>query len=205
MIATTMLLSTILVFCATLLTSTAAEYAACGLLPRGSPPVPTITHCEQDSVCTPIDPLCTKNCTGSCIPMQPCSSASPCSDGFSCVSRKYTDPATPEEEQRHSCEPTPEKITINDGAVKSGGRCGMNLPDCPQPTQYCDPIDMSCFNTDVCPGICKVWPVQPPPKYPSCGGMTRKPDTCIAPNVCMDDPYKGGCGMACDAFGICVK
>ena len=31
------------------------------------------------------------------------------------------------------------------------------------------------------------------------------PLPCAAGEICIDDPYRSGCGMACDAPGICVK
>lgn len=41
--------------------------------------------------------------------------------------------------------------------------------------------------------------------YPSCGGFRIKPYECPEPEqICIDDPYVGGCGMACDGPGICV-
>jgi len=41
----------------------------------------------------------------------------------------------------------------------------------------------------------------------SCGGFrvpTGRPE-CAADEVCIDDPWKPGCGMKCDDAGICVK
>ena len=41
--------------------------------------------------------------------------------------------------------------------------------------------------------------------YPPCGGFRPTPLPCAAGEICIDDPYRSGCGMACDAPGICVK
>jgi hypothetical protein len=43
------------------------------------------------------------------------------------------------------------------------------------------------------------------PSYQSCGGRRTASVTCPGGQVCIDDPRKGGCGMKCDAPGICVK
>lgn len=45
---------------------------------------------------------------------------------------------------------------------------------------------------------------QPTSTYQSCGGFRIQPKPCPAGQICIDDPYKSGCGMACDAPGICV-
>jgi hypothetical protein len=47
----------------------------------------------------------------------------------------------------------------------------------------------------------------PAPTYQPCGGFVPAPDPNPCPKgyVCMDDPRKGGCGMACDMPGICVE
>ncbi|KAF2092672.1 hypothetical protein NA57DRAFT_62198 [Rhizodiscina lignyota] len=46
---------------------------------------------------------------------------------------------------------------------------------------------------------------QPTPTYRACGGFRITPLPCPKDDVCIDDPRSGGCGMACDAPGICVK
>ncbi|KAF2396796.1 hypothetical protein EJ06DRAFT_533533 [Trichodelitschia bisporula] len=43
------------------------------------------------------------------------------------------------------------------------------------------------------------------PSYKSCGGFRIRNEPCAAGEICVDDPYAGGCGMACDAPGVCVK
>lgn len=43
-----------------------------------------------------------------------------------------------------------------------------------------------------------------PPKYPPCGGFRPTPLECPKGTICVDDPRRGGCGMACDMPGICV-
>ncbi|KAF6807126.1 proteinase inhibitor kazal [Colletotrichum sojae] len=42
--------------------------------------------------------------------------------------------------------------------------------------------------------------------YPDCGGFRPTPaPPCPEGNICIDDPWRDGCGMACDIPGICVK
>ncbi|TFK95071.1 hypothetical protein BDV98DRAFT_609155 [Pterulicium gracile] len=48
-------------------------------------------------------------------------------------------------------------------------------------------------------------PTKKPHRYRSCGGRRIETRGCPRGYVCVDDPYVGGCGMACDAPGICVK
>ncbi|KAK4239546.1 hypothetical protein C8A03DRAFT_42865 [Achaetomium macrosporum] len=45
---------------------------------------------------------------------------------------------------------------------------------------------------------------KPKPTYQSCGGFRIKPLDCPKGQLCIDDPYVGGCGLACDMPGICV-
>ncbi|KAH8902135.1 hypothetical protein BR93DRAFT_854725, partial [Coniochaeta sp. PMI_546] len=40
--------------------------------------------------------------------------------------------------------------------------------------------------------------------YQSCGGFRIQQKPCPSGQICIDDPYRSGCGMACDAPGICV-
>jgi hypothetical protein len=54
----------------------------------------------------------------------------------------------------------------------------------------------------------KPTPTPPAPKpieYQSCGGFRIEQVECPEGYVCMDDPRKSGCGMACDEPGICVE
>ena len=44
----------------------------------------------------------------------------------------------------------------------------------------------------------------PLPTYKSCGGFRIKPIDCAEGEICMDNPYVSGCGLACDMPGICV-
>ena len=46
--------------------------------------------------------------------------------------------------------------------------------------------------------------VEPTPTHQSCGGLRPKPAPCPEGQICIDDPYGSGCGMACDGPGICV-
>ncbi|SPO07501.1 uncharacterized protein DNG_10195 [Cephalotrichum gorgonifer] len=48
-------------------------------------------------------------------------------------------------------------------------------------------------------------PPAPTYEYAICGGDRRDgPLQCADDHACVDDPRKGGCGMACDDTGICV-
>ncbi|KAL0932651.1 proteinase inhibitor kazal [Colletotrichum truncatum] len=40
--------------------------------------------------------------------------------------------------------------------------------------------------------------------YSDCGGFRPTPPTCAEGYTCVDDPWRGGCGMACDWPGICM-
>ncbi|KAK3325033.1 hypothetical protein B0H66DRAFT_636535 [Apodospora peruviana] len=100
--------------------------------------------------------------------------------------------------------------------------CGFKIAACPT-GQYCKPVDPSCTRGQNCLGTCKKGtaptttttttttatptPTPTPTKYKSCGGFRVDPASykCTVDEICMDDPYSGGCGMACDAPGICVK
>ncbi|EER40442.1 conserved hypothetical protein [Histoplasma capsulatum var. duboisii H88] len=44
-----------------------------------------------------------------------------------------------------------------------------------------------------------------PQQYQPCGGYVVKPKPCQRGFICIDDPRKPGCGMACDIPGICIK
>ncbi|RKU49143.1 hypothetical protein DL546_008149 [Coniochaeta pulveracea] len=47
--------------------------------------------------------------------------------------------------------------------------------------------------------------LRPRPTYQPCGGHRVKPKVCPRGQICIDDPYSQGCGLACDQSGICVK
>jgi hypothetical protein len=47
-------------------------------------------------------------------------------------------------------------------------------------------------------------PAHPTHTYESCGGFRIQQKPCPSGQICVDDPYRAGCGMACDAPGICV-
>lgn len=73
--------------------------------------------------------------------------------------------------------------------------CGLKIAPCPS-GQQCTPNDPSCSDVWRCPGTCD---------YKSCGGKRPVPVFCDEGAECIDDARKGGCGMACDAPGICVS
>ncbi|KAL1839100.1 hypothetical protein VTJ49DRAFT_1868 [Mycothermus thermophilus] len=91
--------------------------------------------------------------------------------------------------------------------------CGFKIAPCPRGT-YCEKIDPDCDRGENCAGYCvplprtlatSTRPSTPRPTYQSCGGFRIKPYECPDGEICVDDPYVGGCGMACDRPGICVK
>ncbi|KJZ77260.1 hypothetical protein HIM_03581 [Hirsutella minnesotensis 3608] len=92
-------------------------------------------------------------------------------------------------------------------AVEENGRpCGLKIAPCPD-TDFCRPVNPRCTDLNRCRGVCTRKPKRPyPPQgdYKSCGGFRATPVTCDAGSTCRDDPRKGGCGMACDAPGICI-
>ncbi|KAK3377428.1 hypothetical protein B0H63DRAFT_477190 [Podospora didyma] len=100
--------------------------------------------------------------------------------------------------------------------------CGFKIAPCP-PGTTCVAQDPKCppIRGENCLGFCtptkptttlstktktKITSTKAPrPTYPPCGGF-RIQQTCPEKDqICIDDPYSGGCGMACDAPGICVK
>ncbi|KAK3360477.1 hypothetical protein B0T25DRAFT_496385 [Lasiosphaeria hispida] len=109
--------------------------------------------------------------------------------------------------------------------------CGLKIAPCPS-GETCLRRDPSCTRGENCLGYCAAVATstnvtttitataaptktlttlttkttkQPRPTYPSCGGFRIQPRNCAEDEICIDDPYSGGCGMACDAPGICVK
>ncbi|KAJ9149182.1 hypothetical protein NKR19_g5730 [Coniochaeta hoffmannii] len=59
-------------------------------------------------------------------------------------------------------------------------------------------------STCVATGTTSDTPPEPTSTYQSCGGFRIQQKPCPTGQICIDDPYRGGCGMACDAPGICV-
>jgi hypothetical protein len=92
--------------------------------------------------------------------------------------------------------------------------CGFKIAPCPV-GQVCQKVDPSCDRGENCQGYCvpapntlvtsKTTASPPKPTYQSCGGFRIKPVECPEGEICIDDPYSSGCGMACDMPGICVK
>lgn len=98
--------------------------------------------------------------------------------------------------------------------------CGFKIAPCPA-GERCKKLDAGCDRGENCAGVCvpaspptlTVVPTKPtattarPPKptYASCGGFRVKPVDCPKGEVCIDNPYVEGCGMACDMPGICVE
>ncbi|KAK4097551.1 hypothetical protein N658DRAFT_500258 [Parathielavia hyrcaniae] len=91
--------------------------------------------------------------------------------------------------------------------------CGFKIAPCPV-GQVCKKVDPLCDRGENCLGYCVPAPVTlvtkttaspPKPTYQSCGGFRIEPVQCPKGEICIDDPYSGGCGMACDMPGICVR
>lgn len=97
--------------------------------------------------------------------------------------------------------------------------CGFKIAPCPS-SWTCSRLDPECTRGENCAGVCvpstaatfttsvtavtATAAVPLPSTYQSCGGRRAQPVECPEDHICMDDPRRGGCGMACDAPGICV-
>ena len=89
--------------------------------------------------------------------------------------------------------------------------CGFKIAPCPS-NWTCSRLEPECTRGENCAGVCvpavapsSISTVEPiPTSYQSCGGRRIQPLECPENHICMDDPYRSGCGMACDAPGICV-
>lgn len=93
--------------------------------------------------------------------------------------------------------------------------CGFRIAPCPT-GQTCHRTDLTCTRGENCAGVCRsgtetlttvtvTAPPEPTRTYQSCGGFRPKPAPCPEDQICIDDPDRGGCGMACDMPGICVS
>ncbi|KAK4183649.1 hypothetical protein QBC35DRAFT_345590, partial [Podospora australis] len=103
--------------------------------------------------------------------------------------------------------------------------CGFKIAPCP--TGYvCQNLDPGCKRGENCQGVClrqsgftatvlatatatrkiitTTTKKPPTPTFQSCGGFRVNPYTCPKGQICVDNPYVEGCGMACDKPGICV-
>lgn len=100
------------------------------------------------------------------------------------------------------------------GATATDKRpCGFKIAPCPT-GEVCEKLDPKCDRGENCAGVCvATTPSLPTPTrrprptpYKRCGGFRINPQLqCEKDEVCIDDPFSGGCGMACDQTGICVK
>ncbi|KAG5928009.1 hypothetical protein E4U42_001435 [Claviceps africana] len=80
-----------------------------------------------------------------------------------------------------------------------GQPCGLKIAPCPS-DQHCVPDSPRCNNPNRCRGTCQFRNT-----YLSCGGFRTQPVTCPEGTECRDDPrVPRGCGLACDAPGICM-
>lgn len=108
----------------------------------------------------------------------------PCEPGSTCSALDPACPATRHENCAGVCRPS---TTVNRTTTK------------PTPTANTTTTTMTKKPTS------RTRPTQPPHRYDDCGGKRVVPKDCAAGYLCVDDPYRGGCGMACDAPGICVR
>ncbi|KAK3938033.1 hypothetical protein QBC46DRAFT_266256 [Diplogelasinospora grovesii] len=89
--------------------------------------------------------------------------------------------------------------------------CGFKMAPCPT-GQTCSILDLTYTRGENCASVCittlkptlTTVTTKPAPTYRSCGGFRIEPKPCPEGQICIDDPFSGGCGMACDAPGICV-
>ncbi|KAG6034684.1 hypothetical protein E4U41_006448 [Claviceps citrina] len=86
------------------------------------------------------------------------------------------------------------------GLASAQQPCGLKLAPCPS-DQLCAPDSPDCVNLNRCSGTCQF-----KNKYISCGGFRVSPvEPCPFGTECRDDPrVPDGCGLACDAPGICL-
>lgn len=139
-----------------------------------------IAPCPNGSTCSASDPACPatrgENCLGRCLTATTVTLPRP---------SQPTRPAMPIPTDDDSCS----------GQVDTTGR-----PQPPVRTRTRQPPPSPPTRTD-----------RPTPKptptrsYEACGGFRPTPKSCPPAQVCVDDPYAGGCGMACDMPGICVE
>ena len=96
-----------------------------------------------------------------------------------------------------SLRPGVDPCEAGDVCVKMRSNCNRGL-DC---EGYCrsGPLPPTTLVTS------KTRPDVPKPTYQSCGGFRVEPVGCPEGEICIDDPYRPGCGMACDIPGICVR
>ncbi|KAL5411495.1 hypothetical protein PMIN06_002620 [Paraphaeosphaeria minitans] len=76
-------------------------------------------------------------------------------------------------------------------------KCGGVKPE----LQECPPMEMPSLVTRAV----EVSPPKPTNMHKPCGGGRGNYRECDYGEVCIKDPYKDGCGPACDQVGICVK
>jgi hypothetical protein len=62
----------------------------------------------------------------------------------------------------------------------------------------------SCLAPEALPKLPTTPPTEPR-TYQVCGGNRLGANSCPKGYICMNDPFRKGCGLECDATGICVK
>jgi hypothetical protein len=92
-----------------------------------------------------------------------------------------------------------------------GGPCGLNLGLLCPLTSTCQQQDPLCTDGANCLRVCVgLVPITLKlglslPRYTPCGGNLAGSATCSTGYICINDPYRQGCGLACDQLGICVR
>ncbi|KAL8349011.1 hypothetical protein RB601_002115 [Gaeumannomyces tritici] len=169
-----------------------------------------IAPCEAGSTCSALDPACPatrhENCQGVCRPVKTLpppgtntlgpidrhtrttrTAKKPTTPAMT-TTKKPTSPATP---TRKPTSRTTKKPTITTTTATTTKK----------PATTKKPTSRTRTTRRPPPR-----PTVTPPKYEDCGGKRVVPKDCPAGHVCVDDPRRGGgCGMACDAPGICVR
>ncbi|TLS31543.1 hypothetical protein PpBr36_02576 [Pyricularia pennisetigena] len=138
-----------------------------------------IAPCPAGSTCSASDPACPATRGANC----------PATRGANCPGRCA--PATTVTRPRPS---HPTRPTVSEPTARSDDEPKPSVHTrTPRPTRSTPPLPT---------------PTPTPTRtrsYDDCGGFRPTPKSCARGQICIDDPYAGGCGMACDMPGICVE
>ncbi|KAL8383350.1 hypothetical protein RB595_006886 [Gaeumannomyces hyphopodioides] len=154
-----------------------------------------IAPCEAGSTCSALDPACPatrhENCQGVCRPIK---TAPPRGTTTLGPIDRHT------RTTRTTKKPTPVTTTRKPTPTVTSTRKPTSHTTKKPPTTTTKKPTSRTRTTRHPPR-----PTATPPRYEDCGGKRVVPKDCPAGHVCVDDPRRGGCGMACDAPGICVR
>jgi hypothetical protein len=130
-------------------------------------------------------------------PPRPCGfKIAPCEQGYYCSASDPSCPATRHENCAGQCMPGTAAATPTAYVRTTTSSRKYTLPPGVTPT-YLTFTDVPSTRPTSAP--------RPPHSYKSCGGHRVSPVNCDAGETCIDDPWRGGCGQACDMPGICVN